>query len=304
MKILFCTDGSAAAEQAVRFGAPIAAACQAEPTVLGITEDPQQQAAIMEALGRAQVLLREHHVNAELITKVGRPVVEIVRRTQETAYDLVVIGATRKGTGGPRWMSARAYRIIEAVAPPVLVALGTRTSLRRILLCTGGATHADGAVKFTAEIARRLGAAVTLFHVAAEPPAMYADLLERQEDLARLLNTGSALGRGLQHHQQLLAAVGVAVELHVRHGLVMDELLEELAQGDYDLVVAGSSPTGDPVRRYVLPNLTREIVNRAERPVLVVRSGPAPGAHSLSDRLRQLFHASDARAVPPAGAEE
>ena len=290
MKLLFCTDGSPAAEQAVRFGAPIAAACQAEPTVLGITEDPQQQAAVLESLGRAQQLLHEHRLNAELITKVGRPVVEIVHRTQETAYDLVVIGAARKGTRGPRWMSARAYRIIEAVAPPVLVVMGNRTTLRRILLCTGGAGHADGAVKFTAEIARRLGAAVTLFHVAAAPPAMYADLLEQQDDLTRLLSTGSALGRGLQHHQQLLAGVGVATELHLRHGLVMSELLKELAQTDYDLVVAGSSPAGDPLRRYVLPNLTREIVNRAELPVLVVRSGPAPGAHPLSDRLRHLFH--------------
>ncbi len=36
MKMLFCSDGSNQAENAVRFGALIAAACQAETSILGI----------------------------------------------------------------------------------------------------------------------------------------------------------------------------------------------------------------------------------------------------------------------------
>src|ERR1035441_362603 len=108
MKILFCSDGSSQAENAVRFGALIAAACQAEASILGIVEKTGHEDTVMQALRRAQEILKEYHLNAELITKAGRPVPEIIKRTQETKYDLVVIRAARKGTPGPFCTSARA----------------------------------------------------------------------------------------------------------------------------------------------------------------------------------------------------
>src|ERR1035438_3670212 len=101
MKILFCSDGSSQAENAVRFGALIAAACQAETSILGIVEKVGHEDNVLQALRRAQGILKEYHLNAELITKAGRPVAEIIKRTQETKYDLVVIGAVRKGARGP-----------------------------------------------------------------------------------------------------------------------------------------------------------------------------------------------------------
>jgi hypothetical protein len=119
MKILFCSDGSSQAEIAVRFGALIAAGYQAEPSILGITEKEGDEDSLLEALRRAQEIIKEHHLDAELITKAGRPVPEIVKRTREGSYDLVVIGAVRKTTRhplwmsvDPLWMSARAYQII------------------------------------------------------------------------------------------------------------------------------------------------------------------------------------------------
>src|SRR6266700_5083483 len=165
MKILFCSDGSSQAENAVRFGALIAAACQAETSILGIAEKAGDEDPLIEALRRAQDILKEHHLNAELITKAGRPVREIVKHTRESSYDLVVIGAVRKGTRGPVWMSARAYKIIESVEPPVLVVIGAPPSPPLILLCSGGTACADQAVEFAGEIARSGNAVVDLFHV-------------------------------------------------------------------------------------------------------------------------------------------
>jgi isopropylmalate/homocitrate/citramalate synthase len=82
MKILFCIDGSLQAENAVRFGALIAGACQAETSVLGIAERAGQQDAMLQALQRAQEILKERGLNAELIAKTGRPVREIANRTK------------------------------------------------------------------------------------------------------------------------------------------------------------------------------------------------------------------------------
>ena len=287
MKMLFCSDGSAAAENAVRFGALIAAACHAETTILGISEQAGTEDALVQSLRRSQELLKQHNLNAELITKAGRPVTEIVKRTQETTYDLVVIGAERRPGRTPALRSVKAYQIIEAVAPPVLVVLGERPALRRILLCSSGGAQAGKVVELTGMIASGAQAEVTLFHVLAAPPAMYADLLQQEEDVDRLLLSDSALGRGLRQQQATLTQLGVACTVRLRHGLVVPELLMELRQAEYDLVVAGSSPAGDPLRAYMLGNVTREIVNHAQWPVLIVRTGA--GAHRWSNLISLLF---------------
>ena len=145
MKILFCSDGSSQSENAVRFGALIAAACRAETSILGITEKEGDEDTLLLSLRQAQDILKEQRLYAELITKAGRPLHEIVKRTREKAYNLVVIGAVRKTvrhplweSADPLWMSELAYKIIESIEAPVLVVIGERPALKRILLCTGG----------------------------------------------------------------------------------------------------------------------------------------------------------------------
>lgn len=287
MKILICTDGSAQAENAVRFGALIASHCRADTTILGISEASGNEEEIFDSLRRAQQRLKEKNVSAELIMKAGEPAEEILKRTQETKYDLVVIGAVRKGTRGPFLMSAKAYRVIKAVEPSVLVVIGDRTKLRRILICSGGEKYIDRAVEFSGELAREMEASITLFHVMAEPPAGYAELMEMEKDVNLLLHSSSELGRNLSREKEVLDVMGVAADVRLRHGLVISEVFKEIRRGDYDLVVTGSSPSGGNLRTYIMGNITREIVNRAECPVLVVRGGQEPAG--LGRSLRGLF---------------
>ena len=68
----------------------------------------------------------------------------------------------------------------------------------------------------------------------------------------------------------------------------MPELLKELQRTEYDLVVSGSWPAGDKLHRYVIGDVTREIVNHAELPVLVIRTGPGP-AHLFKEILATLL---------------
>ncbi len=276
MKILICSDGSEQANQAIQFGGLIANACHAETTLLGITEKPSEEDTLFEALRGGLQILKQVQVNAEMISKAGEPIEEIIRRTQETTYDLVVIGAARKGTRGPFIMSAKAYKIIKAVEPPVLVVIGERTKLKRILLCSGGEKYIDNAVRFSGEIAKAAGATITLFHVMSEPPPVYSDLIKMEEDINLLLHSNLDLGQNLRKEKEMLNGLGVDSEVRLRHGLVISEVFKEIKRGDYDLVVTGSSPTGGTLRTYIMGNITREIVNRAECPVLVVRGNEIP----------------------------
>ena len=299
MKILFCSDGSSQAENAVRFGALIAAACRAETSILGITEKEGDEDPLLQSLRHAQDILKEQRLYAELITKAGRPLHEIVKRTRERDYDLVVIGAVRKTTRhplwksvDPLWMSKLAYKIIESIEAPVLVVIGERPALKRILLCTSGAPHADQAVEFTAKIARRLDAVVDLFHVMPEPPAIYADMIRQEVDAGRILASHSRLGRTLRRQKELLEKSKVFGEFRLRQGMVTPELLNELRITGYDLVVSGFSPATDRFRRYMLGEITREIVNSAELPVLVIRTGSRKITGRFGDLVAHLFRRS------------
>jgi nucleotide-binding universal stress UspA family protein len=293
MKILICSDGSIQAEAAVRFGSIIAEKGSAEVTLLGITEKPSEEDTIFESLRRSQQLVKDRGVSVELTIKAGDAIDEIVKRSEEVTYDLVVIGAVRKGTRGPFLMSSKAYKIIKAVAPPVLVVIGERQGLNRILVCSGGEKFIDRAVAFTGKIAKHPGTVVTLFHVMNEPPPDYADLMKMEDDVNLLLHSDSALGENLRREKEELQGMGVNAEVRLRHGLVISEVFKEIRRGDYDLVVTGSSPEGGNLRRYIMGNITREIVNRAECPVLVVRGGEEPAGlgKSLKGFFSDITHA-------------
>ncbi|HEY6329191.1 MAG TPA: universal stress protein [Blastocatellia bacterium] len=294
MKILICSDGSKQANVAVRFGGIIAAASRAEVTILGIMERPGEQNPLFESLKLLQQDLTAAGVSVEVSIKAGSPVDEIVKKTRETAFDLVIIGAVRKGTRGPFLMSTTAYRIIKTTEPPVLVVIGARDSLKKILICSGGERYIDRAVGISGRLARACGACLTLLHVMAEPPTVYADLLElERESAAHLLESDSDLGRNLRREKESLESIGVECDVRLRYGLVVDEIFNEINREDYDLIVTGSSPAGDALRTYIMGNITREIVNRAERPVLVVRGDDVPAglAQSLKGMLAELGHA-------------
>ena len=271
MKLLLCSDGSEQAERAVRFGAMIAAGCQAQVTLLGIIERVGNTDPLLETLKRVQAALIDKKVEAELVMKTGNPVVEIRKRTEESAYDVVVIGAVRKKIRGGFWMSSTTYKIIKEIRPPVLSVAGQVTALKRVLICSAGGRYIDAAVRLTASIARGTGAAVTLLHVMPEFPAIYAQLPRMEQTAAALLDSKSELGLNLRREKEALEAAGVPAEVRLRRGSVLEEILREMQAGDYDMVVTGSALSGS-LRTYVLGDISREIVNRVDRAVLVVRS--------------------------------
>jgi len=281
MKILLCHDGSEAAERALRLGATFALACQAEATLLGIIESPGGAEKILDSLKRGLASLNDKGIPAELVTKEGHPIEEIVRRTQDTRYDLVVIGAARKETVGHFWMSSKAYKIIKEIKPPVLLLAGKVPAIKRILICSSGKPYIENALPLTGRIALALGAKVVLLHVMPQPPGIMAGLPGMGLDLDRLLASSSELGINLRRAKQGLEAMAVPVEVRLRGGAVVPEILHELHEGEYELVVTGSALSHD-FRTYVLGDITREIVNRAECAVLVVRASPKPaGRFSL-----------------------
>ncbi|MEY2396599.1 MAG: hypothetical protein QOF94_2944 [Acidobacteriaceae bacterium] len=289
MRILICSNGTPAADNASRLGALLAAACHAETTLLGIAEKPVDETPLRAALEAEAERLRAAGVTPRIVIGAGEPIREIQKETSVGHYDLAIIGAERKGSTGLYWRSRRTYEAIKAIAPPVLVAIGPCQRFKRFLVCTGGKKFIADALRLTGQLAAAVGASVTLLHVMAEPPAIYADLVQLEEDLERLLASGSELGVNLSRQKKDLEDLGVPADVRVRHGLVLEKVLQEARIGEYDLIVTGSSQARGVVRHYIMGDLTRSIVNRADCPVLVARSGPIPSSGNIFQALKNLF---------------
>ena len=289
MKILICSDGMPSAETAIQLGGLLGAALKAETALLGIAETSSDESPLRQALQKQAESLRGRGLSANIIVQSGEPVRQIADETAKTSYDLVIIGARWIGATGHHWRSEKTYEVIKSIQPPVLVAIGDCEQLKRFLVCTGGKEFIEQAVQFTGKLAAALPASVTLLHVMAEPPAMYADLVRLEENVDQLLESKSELGTNLHRQKRELERRGVSTEVRLRHGIVIDQVFEEVREGDYDLVVTGTSQARGLLRHYIMGDLTRSILNRANVPVLVARAGPPKPGRTLWRAIKGLF---------------
>lgn len=296
MKILVCSNGTPASENTIKL-AELLSPLNAEITLLGIAEKSHDEGPLREALENQAQSLRAHNVRPKLVVRAGEPVTQILGQTSGTSYDLVLVGARWTGTGGRYWRSKKMYEVIKTIKPPVLVAMGERKQLKRFLICTGGKEFIEQAVQFTGQIAAALGASVTLLHVMAEPPAIYVDLVQLEENVDQLLASKSELGTNLLRQKKELERLGVPAEVRLRHGIVIDEVFEEVRTGDYDVIVTGTSKARGLLGHYIMGDLTRSILNRADCPVLVARASKPKATRTLWNAVKGVFTAHQGTAA-------
>ena len=292
MKILICSDGMPASENAIELAALLAVPLQAEIALLGITEKSSDERPLREALERQAKSLRTPNAEPNIVVRAGEPVREIFNQTSNTSYDLVIVGARWTGATGQYWRSERTYEVIKTIQPPVLVAIGEPKRLKRFLVCTGGKEFIERAVQFTGEIAADVGASVTLLHVMAEPPAIYVNLVQLEENVDQLLESKSELGTNLLRERRELERLAVPADVRLRHGIAIDQIFEEVHAGEYDLIVTGTSQARGLLGHYIMGDLTRSILNGANCPVLVARAGKPRATRTLWKAIKGLFSAS------------
>lgn len=288
MNVLICSDGTDPADHPARLGGTLAAASHATVTLLGVAETSADEQPLREAVEKEADGLRSRGLSPEVVIRQGDPIEQMFEQTSATPYDLVVIGAPRKRTSGLHWRAERTYEVIKAIPAPVLVATGLREQLKSFVVCTGGKTYIDPAVALTGSFAAALHASVTLLHVMAEPPAIYHDLLQMEEDVDALLASGSELGQNLGAQKKKLEQLGVQTTIKIRHGIVIDQIFAEAQAAGHDIIVTGSSRARGPLRHYIMGDVTREIVNRATVPVLVARSDKSVGTGFIASLKRLL----------------
>jgi nucleotide-binding universal stress UspA family protein len=283
MRILLATNGSVSSERALRLGAQIGRRARKTPTVLIVTTPGSKASPDPEAvLQRAREILSADEIEVTLKVRSGKAAPEIVAEAGEGDYDLVIVGEGRGGHGlNRKSVGSTAMRVVEEAPCPVLVAKGEARSIRRILLCdsglgglgTGVEPHTSLVQRFMARLADLLAGdeTVTILHVMSQisaAPGVRGKQLRASAD--ELMRERAPEGDVLTEDVEWLDRARVQPRAEVRHGLVVDEILKEARSGNYDLVVIGAH-RGEPWQRLLLEDLACKIVQRIDRPVLVVR---------------------------------
>ncbi len=276
MKILLCVAGMPYAEAAVSFGSIIAGVTESPVTLLHVARRKEDRAAserILAAAGEMLPGLTAGTLAVETRIRQGDPVKQILAEVQEGHYDLTVIGARQGGGLTQQLLGSVAQKVVRRIPTSVVVAREVGPSLEHVLIRTGGKDVAVPVIETGARLAEAAHAQATLLHVTDTAPGMYTGLHALEETLPKLLQANTPTSRHLRRGAEILERYQVTAELKLRQGIVADEILREIREGDYDLVAIGASGAAGRLREWLLGNVTRQIVEHSPHSVLVVKRG-------------------------------
>ena len=241
MRILIATGGSAHSEVALRMVAALAAVTDAQVTLLTVAVSEGRRAHAEQIATQAAALLQAAADAVETRVVVGRAADKIMQEAQSGGYDLLVIGERPGHRLIHRILSNAVERLAEHAPCPVLVARDAGPPAR-LLVCESGRRPLV-AERLVEKLSPMLALCreATLLHVmsqmAAGPGVVgWALRADAEEHMRRGTQEGKLLLEGLA----ALEEAGVPARALLRHGRVVDEVIEETQAGDYDLVVIGA----------------------------------------------------------------
>lgn len=273
MRVLLCTDGSPHTVRALHLGTRIAQATAGAADILVVLKNGQEQQALLPAQA-ALADLTAAGVAVRILERSRRLAEEVIQQARAAPYDLVVIGSRGRRGAVRLLLGSVALHVTGHVPASVLVAKGRVGDMGRLLVCSAAGPASELTTRFAGHLAQALGASVTLLHVMSQLPLVEEAVLEDLEASAtELIQRGSREGAHLARMLSILEADGVPARAIVRHGLVLDEIMAEAQEGNYDLLVTGAHITPG-LNTWLVDDLSAEILLAADRPVLIVRQLP------------------------------
>jgi nucleotide-binding universal stress UspA family protein len=141
--------------------------------------------------------------------------------------------------------------------------------MQKILVATDDSENGRFALDEALELAASSGAAVTILYVRHTPLPVLGDPFYQRTLTAELRKANETVTVAAAVAHQM----GVETETEVQEGDPADRILELARLRDVDLIVVGSRGLG-PLAGALLGSVSREVVNHADRPVLVAARRP------------------------------
>jgi nucleotide-binding universal stress UspA family protein len=273
MRILMASRGGSYSELALSFGVHLANRVGGSLTLVTVIKQQAERPQAEAAQARARRSLEPRGIELQTKIRLGPPAEEIIREAEEGGYNLLIVGERQYQGLMTRFLGSTTQRIVEQAPCPVIIAKGKIGPIQRILLCDSNLEEPSLLRRLITQLAGlvRGEEEVTILHVMSQisawPGIPGKQLRANAEELIR---EHTPEGQLLERDLHLLERFKLQSVPKIRHGLVVDEILAEAREGDYDLVVIGSHQGGG-WQRFLLDDLAHQIIVQMDRPILVVR---------------------------------
>ena len=274
-ELLITTNGFVGTWSAIEYGAWLAESMRMKITLLGVTENLSPAAIddhhpLEDVFELAVSLFKQKGVEYSLEVQNGDAEQVIPEKANRGDY-ITVVGPL----GRPqlkRWLTGRSIRsFMEKVQGPILYVPDVRLPLKKLLISVGGLGYEVAAENLAFQVAAASQAEVTILHVIPPTDLDYPSTRDVRDHLKDLAETDTLPGRSMKQALDVAAKAGLNAKATARQGNVVEEILAEIKEGDYDLVCMGSAYSASPLRQMYMPNVTAEVAENAHCPVLTAR---------------------------------
>jgi nucleotide-binding universal stress UspA family protein len=248
-------------------------------TLIGISEHKgapnldEEIHPLEDIFSRAVGLFQENKLKYSLEIHEGQAEEVIPQKAKEKDFLTVLTPLGRPPLR--RLLLRRSFRQLMAdIERPILYVPSACIPPTHVLVCLGGLGYGTTAEEFGLEIAAEVKAPVTLLHVVPPIELDFPESRTVRDNWDHLEDTDSLLGRTLKKGLSRARKAGLDTDLKIRQGNVIEEILAELREGDYDLVCMGSLHSAHGLRQMYAPNVTADVAETIGCPVLTVRYIP------------------------------
>lgn len=274
-ELLIATNGFKGTWFAIEYGAWLAEIMHMRIALLGVTENLSPAAIddhhpLEDVFERAVALYTEKQLDYTLEVRNGEAEDVIPEKANSGNYITVVSRLGRPPF--KRWISGRSIRpLMEQVQGPILYVPEMRLPLKKILISAGGLGYEEAAENLALQVATANQADVTILHVVPPTDLDYPTTRGVRGHTKDLAQTNTLPGRSLRHALEIAQQAGLNAKAIARQGIVVEEILTELKEGNYDMICMGSSYSAQTLRHYYAPHVTGEVAEAAHCPVLTAR---------------------------------
>jgi nucleotide-binding universal stress UspA family protein len=276
MKILVCTDGSPAAEQAALLLSRLTFPPETSYTVLGVSETDGDQVQLTVSFDQFEKILGGPGPQISRMMRYGNAIDEIKKEVESGSYDLVALSASGKRRGFQVLrIGSTAQKLARTLTTPLIVARNVPESIRKVLICTGGESpsleNLKTAGKFLGNVEGEIFVLHVMSQVALRLDSPTQDLVDTAETA---IQRSTREGRHLEQAIEILHQADIfgTIKPGLRHGLVVDEVIAELYSGGYELLAVGGHYHHGRSQwiEFLLEDISGQLADRAPCSVLIV----------------------------------
>jgi nucleotide-binding universal stress UspA family protein len=272
MHILIPISSTIKLEALVQLGTLVHQMVGGTITLLAVIKNENGRPQAEALLDQAKKLSETADSNLKTRLRTGQLLEEIVDEVTSGAYDLLIVRERPQRKFLRRFTTPVTDHLLAHTDCPVLLSRGEARPLDRVLVCESGRepTLLDWLTSHMLSLLNQIDE-LTILHVmsqiAAGPGVAGWEL---RADAKELIQKHTPEGSLLEEDLAQLEPLNVRPKAKVRHGLVVQEILAEAQNGDYDLVVIGAH-SGEGWERFLLDDLAHEIIAQVARPLLVMK---------------------------------